>query len=607
MAKKRMSNGGNLGKLPYNQVGQMSGQLVDEFANDPEEVNVGAEMGSSALKWAGSGAAIGSVIPGIGTAIGAGIGGLAGATKGFFSAQSQEEELQEKQDEIKRQQMINELGRERARNAQTSLQYKPVMQNGGDLLKEFEGPTHENGGIDINIAEVEGGETELDPMDYVFSDTLKNPNTGNTFAEDSKKIDKRYGKRLDSDAFTYRAKKKELTDLMSAQEKKKGNAKPKQKKQMGGSKTYGTPSQDSSRSATKFLDQNKEPVPYDLSDFDNFVAKSLWATRIKRKREAGEDPSDVILGDLSGDVGGIPSRPVRFKDLDRIPQEIIDKYNFDLARPDSSNNEMKDGGYKKKMQDGGFENISDIGMPMQVDPNTYPDDPILGDTDTVQGSDVNLSIPEISDNAEMYDIDGQSSQSSSLQAEDVLQYAPLAFSAGQTLVDAFSEPQSIDVPEIDQQYEVPLTDYRPYTQDVSESFQTAQEAVRRGARTPGQFLSGMGQLAVEEAQKRSDVMRNIRDINRQTLQQRQQFDFNVEQANRQAQLQQQQANLRAKAARRNAIRKGLAGLSTQAGQVAGDIRRQKAQERYNQRYLDLLDSLYSDVGYSGIQPQIDLE
>lgn len=61
-------------------------------------------------------------------------------------------------------------------------------------LKEYFGPRHESGGIieksKNGLIEVEGGETRYN--DYIFSDRLRDAANGKTFAENSKKIKKKY-------------------------------------------------------------------------------------------------------------------------------------------------------------------------------------------------------------------------------------------------------------------------------------------------------------------------------------------------------------------------------------------------------------------------------
>lgn len=96
---------------------------------------------------------------------------------------------------------------------------KMTYQHGGNL-KQYNGPKHDNGGIPVDgmgnptprgkaSAEVEGGETYKDG--YVFSDSLMNI-TGNTFAEDSKRINSKY-KRGNADWLATNTKELEMKRL----------------------------------------------------------------------------------------------------------------------------------------------------------------------------------------------------------------------------------------------------------------------------------------------------------------------------------------------------------------------------------------------------------
>jgi hypothetical protein len=87
-----------------------------------------------------------------------------------------------------------------------------TFANGGDLSgnpTEFNGNTHEQGGIQIGQAEVEDGEIRVG--DYVFSDRLVNAE-GKTFATEAKKITKRY-EEYANDAPAMRTQAKILEEL----------------------------------------------------------------------------------------------------------------------------------------------------------------------------------------------------------------------------------------------------------------------------------------------------------------------------------------------------------------------------------------------------------
>lgn len=85
---------------------------------------------------------------------------------------------------------------------------------------EYEGNSHAEGGIAVGPnAEVEGGEVRVE--DYIFSDFLEDPETGKTFAELAKKVDKKYEGRGDNDPPSNRAKKKELEKIMAINEQER--------------------------------------------------------------------------------------------------------------------------------------------------------------------------------------------------------------------------------------------------------------------------------------------------------------------------------------------------------------------------------------------------
>jgi hypothetical protein len=82
---KSMARGGMMKGAGIGLAGMGVDYLRDNVMDDPESTG-GKAMGvaSKALAWGGTGAMIGSVIPGIGTAAGAAIGGIAGAISGYM-------------------------------------------------------------------------------------------------------------------------------------------------------------------------------------------------------------------------------------------------------------------------------------------------------------------------------------------------------------------------------------------------------------------------------------------------------------------------------------------------------------------------------------------
>ena len=206
--------------LPAYIVGEGVGYLADD--DDPTTWTAGEISGdllSSTGSGVGTGATIGSALGPAGAGVGAVIGGIYGLGKGIYDgvtdrgdARNAETEGQDQFSEdfadYRRNLM---LGQEQTGFA--SSQYGDVyrgrdggikpMNNKGDMV--VYGPTHEQGGVlRDQTTELEGGGMRngkelpgevitqvMDnggvPREYYFSDHLKNPSTGNTFAEDYRK------------------------------------------------------------------------------------------------------------------------------------------------------------------------------------------------------------------------------------------------------------------------------------------------------------------------------------------------------------------------------------------------------------------------------------
>jgi len=206
--------------LPAYLVGEGIGYLADD--DDETTYNVG-EIGGDILSGAGSGAGtgamIGSLLGPIGAGLGAAVGGAFGLSKSLIKGIRDRNEAREQEEIVRedarakytdfvsgKQDFMKNVG---PASSQFGTTYqgemggiKP-MNNRGDMI--VYGPTHEQGGVmrDANT-ELEGGgmkngvampgEVITKVMDnngsmreYYFSDHLKNPSTGNTFAEDYRK------------------------------------------------------------------------------------------------------------------------------------------------------------------------------------------------------------------------------------------------------------------------------------------------------------------------------------------------------------------------------------------------------------------------------------
>lgn len=119
------------------------------------------------------------------------------------------------------------------------MRNKNYCEDGG-YLTQFQGNTHENGGIALGENnEVETGETRgpanmPNLKDYIYSDRLKVPNKKITFAQMSKKIENKFSKRP-NDKMSQEQKERELSDIMNSQESVRENMMRKAHK-----KAYGT-------------------------------------------------------------------------------------------------------------------------------------------------------------------------------------------------------------------------------------------------------------------------------------------------------------------------------------------------------------------------------
>ena len=214
--------------LPAVIAGEGVKYLADD--DDPTTMNVG-ETSGTVLSGAGQGAGIGGAIGG---PVGAGIGAIIGAGVGVYKgirnrnkARDAEEVRKEEVADLRKQYRLDRknylstatpgmekgtyyMGEMGGMNPNMSFKQKlrtqmamggiKPMNNQGDMI--VYGPTHEQGGVMRDATtELEGGgmkngqalpgEVITQVMDdggmnreYYFSDHLKNPSTGNTFAED---------------------------------------------------------------------------------------------------------------------------------------------------------------------------------------------------------------------------------------------------------------------------------------------------------------------------------------------------------------------------------------------------------------------------------------
>lgn len=176
------------------------GSIIGLLGNTANSLDPGNEYGKQStatnlMKGAATGAQLGTAIaPGLGTAIGA----SAGLIGGFFmdkKQKKQQEQMQFNQSLMKQQQELNRSAAVIGNNPALvtgqpgtefyksggflkNRYYDKIYASGGQIKSmssssaEVQGPSHENGGVDLPQyqSELEGGESIQN--DYVFSDRL---------------------------------------------------------------------------------------------------------------------------------------------------------------------------------------------------------------------------------------------------------------------------------------------------------------------------------------------------------------------------------------------------------------------------------------------------
>lgn len=236
--KKKFANGGQIDPLTGNPILQQGSQNtiglsggigyaqqavpaildgVDLTTSKGDFKKADNKYISGELKSAGVGALTGAASGAmVGGPIGAGIGAAIGGVSGFLSQRKQDKSQWQSEEEAKMIQNQQLLSDSEQMKRDTGQYYAM-----GGNLTEYQGETHENGGIQIANNEVETGETrgpsETPMENYIYSDRLKVPGKKYTFAKASKFIENKYSKR-DGDKLSDEQKERELLNLMNTQE-----------------------------------------------------------------------------------------------------------------------------------------------------------------------------------------------------------------------------------------------------------------------------------------------------------------------------------------------------------------------------------------------------
>jgi hypothetical protein len=151
-----------------------------------------------------------------------------------------------------------------APNMSNNMQLPSGYENGGNLT-EYNGNTHENGGIALGNTnnEVEDKETRWE--DYIFSEKVKLPGKDYSFSDASKRINKKYTQRQ-NDAYDKKALEREMKSLMAMQENERERLGLKHQDKMN--EMFGCGGK-----IGKYPDGGKLPTQLDLINQENATVK----------------------------------------------------------------------------------------------------------------------------------------------------------------------------------------------------------------------------------------------------------------------------------------------------------------------------------------------
>lgn len=194
--------------IPYAALGALGSSLVGGDTNIADNREKGLAEGTlgGILQGAGQGAGLGSMFGLPGTVIGAVGGAIVGGVKGNKDKQAEIDAFKNNM-ELKASQM--DLTGTTAMAAYGADLGLPDMGLGGEPT-DYNGNTHEEGGLDLGKVEVEDGEIRVG--DYVFSDRLIDPETGKTYAQLAKKITGKFTE-YENDGPSKRTQSKQLEGI----------------------------------------------------------------------------------------------------------------------------------------------------------------------------------------------------------------------------------------------------------------------------------------------------------------------------------------------------------------------------------------------------------
>jgi hypothetical protein len=192
---------------------------------------------------------------------------------------------------------------------------------GGDMFNEYNGPSHNEGGIDLNpVAEVEGGENEY--KGYIHSNRVKY-NKQRTYAQEAKRIFNKYKDRL-TDKLSLDSLDREMKSLQAHQESNpeilKGREKIQKEFAYGGKKYgYGDPIKPIAYKGMRNYKGEEVPLNLPPSYYNPYGI---------------EDPNGRILRNPNGlfTTGPLSGEPFSYPGPNgKLLENEIDPLNFDSA------------------------------------------------------------------------------------------------------------------------------------------------------------------------------------------------------------------------------------------------------------------------------------
>ena len=267
---------------------------------NPKQYGLGSWLGENAVPLLQTGAGAALTATGVGAPLGVGL--MAQGATGLAA-----NNLATNQQEAQNIQGIGSLAGQVGGAAASGQLAKPQELEQGGQLTEYNGNTHEQGGIAIGQnAEVEDKETRWE--DYIFSEKVKIPGKDVSFSDASKKINKKYTQR-ENDPYDKKALEREMKALMAMQEGERERMGIKHREVMKAAFGGNISGDGDGDGTTPIATEVDAPIEYTKEMFDNIVTPEdatnfLTAQEDAKGKDISNDPnSQLKLLDTSNKEG----------------------------------------------------------------------------------------------------------------------------------------------------------------------------------------------------------------------------------------------------------------------------------------------------------------